>query len=222
MSFDPVSYVMGDAIGGGGSSVTVEELSVTENGTYTAPTGKAYSPVTVNVSGEPTLPSEYQEVEYLTNDGYCWCEINCSIYAHDKIAVSFSLSSDAPSSECGICGKSNSWEILTQNNTVTVWGNISGSPVSISRDAKVNYSAIFTGDPTDFLWGRYKEDRYPFTGNMYSLRLYVEHGTKEHNYLLLVPCYRKADNVPGFYDVINSTFYTNQGTGTFGIGPDVN
>lgn len=35
--------------GGGGSSTTVEELSVTENGTYTADTGKAYSPVTVNV-----------------------------------------------------------------------------------------------------------------------------------------------------------------------------
>lgn len=36
---------------GGGGDVTVEALSVTENGTYTAPTGKAYSPVMVNVSG---------------------------------------------------------------------------------------------------------------------------------------------------------------------------
>ena len=36
---------------GGGSSVTVEALNVTQNGTYTAPTGKAYSPVTVSVSG---------------------------------------------------------------------------------------------------------------------------------------------------------------------------
>ena len=36
---------------GGGGSVTVEALSVTQNGTYTAPSGKAYSPVTVNVSG---------------------------------------------------------------------------------------------------------------------------------------------------------------------------
>lgn len=34
-----------------GGDVTVEALSVTQNGTYTAPTGKAYSPVTVNVSG---------------------------------------------------------------------------------------------------------------------------------------------------------------------------
>lgn len=38
-----------DAIAKGG--VTVEPLTVTENNTYTAPAGKAYSPVTVNVSG---------------------------------------------------------------------------------------------------------------------------------------------------------------------------
>lgn len=31
--------------------IEVEPLSVTQNGTYTAPTGKAYTPVTVNVSG---------------------------------------------------------------------------------------------------------------------------------------------------------------------------
>lgn len=33
------------------TQIEVEPLSVTTNGTYTAPTGKAYSPVTVNVSG---------------------------------------------------------------------------------------------------------------------------------------------------------------------------
>lgn len=43
--------VMTTGTGSGGGSVTVESLNVTQNGTYTAPTGKAYSPVTVNVSG---------------------------------------------------------------------------------------------------------------------------------------------------------------------------
>ena len=38
--------------GGGGSEPTIEALSVTENGTYTAPSGvDGYNPVTVNVSG---------------------------------------------------------------------------------------------------------------------------------------------------------------------------
>lgn len=47
--------------GGGGSSseVTVSPLSVTSNGTYTAPSGTAYSPVTVNVpTPAPSLQSK--------------------------------------------------------------------------------------------------------------------------------------------------------------------
>lgn len=47
----PAGFVdaIGDIETGGG--VTVSPLSVTANGTYTAPSGEAYSPVTVNVSG---------------------------------------------------------------------------------------------------------------------------------------------------------------------------
>ena len=45
-----LTYAVGEA-----PPITVESLSVTSNGTYTAPAGKAYSPVTVNVSGGGTL-----------------------------------------------------------------------------------------------------------------------------------------------------------------------
>lgn len=38
----------------------------------------------------------------------------------------------------------------------------------------------------------------------------------------LVPCYRKSDNVAGMYDNVNKRFLTNQGTGTFVVGSDVN
>ena len=51
MSFDPVSYAMGQQTGKGGGGVTVEPLSVSENGVYTAPSGKAYSPVEVDLPG---------------------------------------------------------------------------------------------------------------------------------------------------------------------------
>ena len=36
-----------------------------------------------------------------------------------------------------------------------------------------------------------------------------------------IPCYRKTDNVAGLYDLVNSVFYTNAGTGTFAVGSDV-
>lgn len=38
----------------------------------------------------------------------------------------------------------------------------------------------------------------------------------------LIPCYRKVDLVAGMYDRVNGVFYTNAGTGSFIVGPDVN
>lgn len=49
------------------TSITVEPLSVTSNGTYTAPTGKAYSPVTVSVSGGTVV--EPNDVNFFDYDG---------------------------------------------------------------------------------------------------------------------------------------------------------
>lgn len=56
---------------GGGQSITVEPLTVNDNGVYTAPTGKAYSPVTVDVQEEPWEPLQdgYSNFWFeLTND----------------------------------------------------------------------------------------------------------------------------------------------------------
>jgi len=39
---------------------------------------------------------------------------------------------------------------------------------------------------------------------------------------IFIPCYRKSDSVAGMYDMVNKVFYTNSGTGTFLVGPDVN
>ena len=39
----------GSGGGGSGSGITVEPITITQNGTTTAPSGKAYSPITVNV-----------------------------------------------------------------------------------------------------------------------------------------------------------------------------
>lgn len=57
---DLLSFMLGKAAGGGGggSSITVEALSATENKTYTAPAGKAYSPVVVNVANSYSAGDE--------------------------------------------------------------------------------------------------------------------------------------------------------------------
>lgn len=78
-------------------SITVESLSVTQNGTYTAPTGKAYSPVTVSVSGGGggswTRPADWPDLSqmdvssgdilYMTSfadedRGFCAFSVTCT------------------------------------------------------------------------------------------------------------------------------------------------
>ena len=36
-----------------------------------------------------------------------------------------------------------------------------------------------------------------------------------------IPCYRKSDSLPGMWDAAGESFYTNAGSGTFLLGPDV-
>lgn len=52
---------------------------------------------------------------------------------------------------------------------------------------------------------------------LYSCQIY------DNNVLVrdFVPCYRKADQVAGLYDLVNGVFYTNAGTGTFIVGGNV-
>lgn len=83
MDFDSVLLAKYLDKEGGGSSVEVESLSVTENGTYTADEGKAYSPVTVNVGGltlkgvaEKTEPSGVIDVTGFSLGSSCFTGYN--------------------------------------------------------------------------------------------------------------------------------------------------
>lgn len=58
-----LDYIAEHGGGGGGGDVTVEALSATANGKYTAPAGKAYSPVTVNVPNTYTAADEGKVVD---------------------------------------------------------------------------------------------------------------------------------------------------------------
>lgn len=48
--------------------------------------------------------------------------------------------------------------------------------------------------------------------------LEISLGTHTHKY---VPCYRKLDHEPGLYDLVTGQFFTNQGTGSFIVGPEL-
>ena len=65
-----------------------------------------------------------------------------------------------------------------------------------------------------------------YTGTMSAtgkFRIYNYKLTKNNSLVRnFVPCYRKSDNVIGMYDIINKTFYTNAGSGTFTKGSNRN
>lgn len=84
-------------------------------------------------------------------------------------------------------------------------------------------SIVFTNTPKyKFTWGALNDAgviSVPYI-NLYFISLKISrNGVKFVN---LVPCYRKSDNVAGMYDIINNVFYTNAGSGSFEVGPDVN
>lgn len=85
-------------------------------------------------------------------------------------------------------------------NDIVVDRNISSSPASLKI-----YLFRLSGNATNY-----------FKGQCYSCWIY--NGT---DYLRkFYSVYRKSDNKPGMYDIVNNQFYVNQGTGEFIVGQD--
>lgn len=106
-------------------------------------------------------------------------------------------------------------------NTIYVKGTLSGSTT--------NQQTIVNGRPYNksgsayttvkqkielFRWG---VSDFEFRGKMYYVYVSLDDVYKYE----LIPCYRKADNVAGMYDILNDVFYTNRGSGTFVVGSNI-
>ena len=59
--------------------------------------------------------------------------------------------------------------------------------------------------------------QYGCACKLYGLTIY-HYDKKVHE---LIPCYRKSDGIIGLYDVAEGKFYTNEGSGNFAKGPDM-
>ena len=111
----------------GGQGITVESLSVTENGTYTAPSGKAYSPITVNVSG---------------GGGTVVALINATYNAGDTVTCSkgaITLTSDSSGSYLFNVPEAGSWTLTDGTITRTVTAAY-GEARSVHFESDLPYS----------------------------------------------------------------------------------
>ena len=131
---------------GGGSGVTVEPLSVTSNGTYSAPTGTAYSPVTVSV---PTLSASTitltENGVYSAPTGYAYSPVTVSVsgggsadYLETRAAMT-SYSSTASSIQAYAFACISSLTAVSLPNITSV---PSGAFMSCSKLETINASGI--------------------------------------------------------------------------------
>lgn len=119
------------------------------------------------------------------------------------------------------------------NYTYNYIGNFSVSflnnTYSFDRESQSPQSASISGHPpilctnSFYLFTMHYADGVNLVTNnrniFYSCEIFNLQNQKIAN---LIPCYRKLDNVAGMYDNVNNRFLTNQGTGTFVVGSDVN
>lgn len=215
----------------------INPLSITENGTYTAPTGvDGYSPITVNVTAGPSLPSEYQEVEYVSMviGQYAVFPTSISFQVADVFFTRASrMSGTNEQAPWGVHSNdslsSGLFEVFFASGAASSGLSIYGTNFVKAADYEVaqtgspnSNSAYLNTAKTGYLAiGKYRN--YGLNGNVYVFRVYRSNSSlKSIPFLDFVPCYRKADGEIGFYETVTGTFLTNAGTGEFGKGPDVN
>ncbi len=91
----------------------------------------------------------------------------------------------------------NNKESLTENREYTLMGEATNGVCLFA----LNRNYIISGTNQVYYFRLYKNGKIAFDG---------------------IPCYRKSDEEIGLYDLVSKQLYTNQGTGTFTKGPDVN
>lgn len=221
---------------------TLEEITIDENGVY-LPEEYGFSKVTVSVQQVsplppiPSLPQEYQEVEYIVFEGndYITVPQNSSFYPYCEIGVKAEV--DDPSVNQYICGYRVSstsildwnlgfgsgnprWYIRAGSSFLQGYANkdekevTAGAIIPMSNDLASVRSAFYIGN---YYTAPGSTANLPFSGKLKYLYALKNVSNTWQSYY--APCYRKADNVIGLYDVVNSIFLTSQ-NGLLGKGPN--
>lgn len=188
---------------------------------------------------EKVLPVEYQEVEYIESTGTQY--INTGIASTQYITANLDMqfTEYSPSSMIIIAWSSGAGRWFGKGGLNTYSGGdnaVSDVDALLRKEIEVFFTPSTTGftiDGTTYSKATTSSQSNGYTlfagrnskNNMSSYasaKLYKatiqENGETIRD---LVPCYRKIDNKPGLYDLVNDVFYTNAGTGEFNVGADV-
>lgn len=197
------------------------------------------------------LPSEYQEVEYLENSGTQYLtfpiELTSSNYDETIIAEIMSLSNSTRFSYTTVFGSMSypnyssyvsigdyvrtyqtGWSVQNLTRNTGQWMKIEQH--AFDRFVLIDGVRYNTTNRTSFSNNGQKFTLFAINDDSESWKFRVHLGMRSKELqriingvkvLHIIPCYRKSDNKPGMYDIVNNIFYTNQGTGEFLVGPDL-
>lgn len=187
------------------------------------------------------LPSNYQEVEYIQSSGTQYIDTGYIVNASDTISWEFTAM--IPSQSEAFMGANGYLQFHVTSSGVGV-STLNASGLGAKKTFRIDFSNSVTKLYIDNTlvetkdWaGSYSganvklgifklgdaDNRWHTTISPVSCTLYeyaINIGKNEVS--RCVPCYRKADNVAGLYDLVNNVFYTNAGSGVFAVGADSN
>ena len=211
------SYVGGS--GGGGAS----DIRISTDETPVSKLKTTYS-----------IPEEYQEVEYIHSSGDQYIDTGIKDYLKIELDVKFDdnvtnrqLMGFTNSSTGQSFGVNTSYVYEINSGTIKntdgrvrgllTYEHKSGGSVLTFGESSVTGGSGPKPSQTFRLFGLSTSTSYKCHATIYSAKIYLNAILSRY----FVPCYKKEDNTPGLFDILNNTFYPNQGTGSFDIGPDV-
>lgn len=204
-----------------------------------------------NLYEQINLPTEYQEVDYIATSGTQYIDtgyvLKSNKFKVDLIAqftgtdtttfasyVGFMKSSSTVIPSFGIHNYTGGTYMYGADATISTTSVVvkekdfiifkgTGTTQSLSVNGAVNSSttsySMSSNTLSMYLGARNVAGAVnnAVSAKFYRFKLSVD-GQKVRD---LIPCYRKSDNVIGMYDIVNNTFYTNKGTGSFAKGSNI-
>lgn len=183
------------------------------------------------------LPSEYQEVEYLESTGTQYIDTGFVMPSSATNITWGLVIAFSELVENGYIGAYQNLLLGYRNNSISSNGATINQDVIVGRVYDVELSLrgtrrYTTIDETEYI-GTSANSASSRRFFLFMTNGGTYQGTKTKIYKAtmfnagvlqrdFIPCYRKADGEKGMYDLVEGVFYTNQGTGQFLVGADVN
>ena len=186
----------------------------------------------------PSLPSEYQQVDYIEMNGNQY--INPNLLLKDILAWEVEIATNATSTLQGF-GSTDIPEnyqatqaLVNNGNYIIRWKNqektqavdtdfhklyMSPTKLKIDNSETVISSTKSNSDNRFLFFARNQLSTSEVIDKWMGKSKYVKVWHTSGQALLYLPCYRKSDNVIGLYNVIFNEFHTNAGTGSFSCYP---